>query len=116
MKKIPFDKRIKEIEEKSKNYKLIKDFYNDNPYLYRWALKHDVDLKKYFPRKSIRCKLDDRENKGIDCYKAGTNKLYKHYPFIIDALRELDLTYYYVNKVLNGELPFIEGYTFVRCE
>jgi hypothetical protein len=33
----------------------------------------------------------------------------------MDALRELDLTYYYVKKVLNGELDSIEGYTFVRC-
>ena len=33
----------------------------------------------------------------------------------MDALRDLDLTYYYVHKVLNGELDSIEGYTFVKC-
>lgn len=112
---IPFDKRIKEIEEKTQNYRNVKEFYKYHPYLYRWSLKHNVELKKYFPKKRIQCKYEDRENKGVDCYIAGTNKLFKHYPFIIDALRDLDLTYYYVHKVLNGELDSIEGYTFVKC-
>lgn len=112
---IPYDKRIKDIETKSKGYRNVKEFYKGNPYLYRWAIKHNVDLRKYFPKRKIKCKYEERENKGIDCYIANTNKLYKHYPFIIDALRELDLTYYYVHKVLNGELESIEGYTFVRC-
>jgi hypothetical protein len=113
--KVPYDKRIKEIEEKSHAFSNVREFYIANPYLYRWALKHDVDIKKYFPRKRAHCKFEDRANKGIDCYKTGSNKLYKHYPFIMDALRDLDLTYYYVHKVLNGELSSIEGYTFVRC-
>lgn len=114
--KVPFDKRIKDIENLSTCYSNVREFYKYHPYLYKWALKHDVDIKKYFPRKQIHCKYDDRENKGIDCYKYGSKKLYKHYPFIMDALRDLDLTYYYVNKVLNGELNEINGYTFVRCE
>ena len=112
---IPYDKRLKEIEEKSKEYSNIREFSLACPYLYRWSLKHDVDLRKYFPRKKIRCKLEDRGNKGIDCYVVKTKKLYKHYPFIIDALRDLDLTYYYVHRVLIGEIPSIEGYTFVKC-
>ena len=112
---VPYDKRIKEIEEKSKSCRNVKEFYHCHPYLYRWSLKHNIELRKYFPRKRIQCKYDERENKGVDCYIAGTNKLYKHYPFIMDALRDLDLTYYYVHKVLNGELESIEGYTFVKC-
>lgn len=112
---IPYDKRIKEIEEKTKGCNNIKEFYDAHPYLYRWALKHNVDVKKYLPKRPIKCKLDDRENKGIDCYIAKTKKLYKHYAFIIDALRDLDLTYYYVNRVLNGTIPSIDGYTFVKC-
>ena len=115
MKKIPYDKRIKEIERLSKSYRNIKQFYGENPYLYRWALRHNIDLHKYFPRRKSRCKFEDRGNKGIDCYKVGTNKLYKHYPFIMDALRDLDLTYYYVHRVLNGTIPSIDGYTFVKC-
>lgn len=113
---VPHDKRIDEIKEKCKGYKNVKDFYKENPYLYRWALKHNVDVKKFLPKRQIKCKLDDRLNKGIDCYVAKTKKLYKHYPFIIDALRDLDLTYYYVKRVLSGEIPSIEGYTFVKCE
>lgn len=109
------DTRLKQIEEKSKGCRNIKEFYKNHPYLYRWSLKHNVELGKYFPKRQIQCKYNERVNKGIDCYLAGTKKLYKHYPFIIDALRELDLTYYYVNKVLNGELASIEGYTFIRC-
>jgi hypothetical protein len=31
-------------------------------------------------------------------------------------MRELDLSYYYVNRVLNGIIPHIEGYVFKRCE
>lgn len=112
---IPHDKRIKEIEEKIKGYKCVNDFYIAHPYLYRWALKHNVDVKKYLPKKPINCKLDDRANKGIDCYIAKTKKFYKHYAFMIDALRDLDLTYYYVNRVLNGIIPSINGYTFVKC-
>ena len=112
---IPYDKRIKDIETKSKNYQNVREFYLENPYLYSWALKHNVDLKKYFPKKQIRCKFEDRGNKGIDCYIAKTKKLYKHYAFIIDALRDLDLTYYYVHRVLNGDIPSIDGYTFVKC-
>ena len=116
MKVIPYDKRIKDIEEKTQYYRNIKEFYKYHPYLYKWALKHNVELRKYFPKRQIKCKLDERTNKGIDCYLADTNKFYKHFPFLIDALRELDLTYYYVHKVLNGEIPSIEGYTFVRCD
>lgn len=115
MKKIPHDKRIQDIEEKSKKYSSVRSFYIENPYLYKWALKHNVDIKKYFPKRPIRCKIDERTNKGIDCYKVGSNKLYRHYPFVVDALRDLDLTYYYVNRVLNGILPSIGGYFFVRC-
>ena len=48
-------------------------------------------------------------------YIAKTKKFYKHYAFMIDALRDLDLTYYYVNRVLNGIIPSINGYTFVKC-
>ena len=47
---VPHDKRIEEIKEKCKGYKNVKDFYKENPYLYRWALKHNVDVKK-FPQK-----------------------------------------------------------------
>ena len=114
--KIPYDKRIKQLEERTPNYRNIREFYQGNPCLYRWARKHNVELAKYFPKRKIECKYEDRENKGIDCYLYGSNKLYKHYPFIIDALRELNLTYYYVNKVLNGEMTSVEGYTFVRCK
>lgn len=113
---VPFDKRIKEIETKSKDCVNVRDFYYKHPYLYRWSLKHGIELAKYFPKKKICCKYESRNNKGIDCYIAGTNKLYKHYPFIMDALRDLDLTYYYVHKVLNGEIPSINGYTFVSCD
>lgn len=116
MKKLTYQERVKNIEELIPNYKTVRDFYIENPYLYKWALKNGVDMKKYFPKKSIHCKYDDRANKGIDCYKVGSKKLYKHYPFIMDALRDLDLTYYYVHKVLDGELESIDGYTFVKCE
>lgn len=116
MKKIPYDKRIRDIEELSKSYQTVKEFYAQHPYLYKWALKHDVDIKKYFPRRRVKCKYDDRENKGIDCYKVGSNKLYKHYPFIMDALRDLDLSYYYVHRVLDGKITSIDGFRFVRCD
>ena len=115
-KKIPYDQRIKQIEELSPNYRNAKEFYKYHPYLYKWALKHNVELRQYFPQHRIHCTYEDRLNKGIDCYVAGTNKLYKHYPFIVDALRDLDLTYHYVYRVLNGEIPSINGYYFVRCK
>ena len=75
---VPFDKRIKDIEEKSQYYRNVKEFYKNHPYLYKWSLKHNVDIKKYFPKKRIKCRYEDRQNKGIDCYIAGKNKLYKH--------------------------------------
>ena len=114
-----YRERIKEIQERIGNYTCVNDFYKDNPYLYKWALKNNIDIKKYYPnqkrKKNVRCKYDDRDNKGIDCYLVGTGKLFKHYPFIIDALRDLDLTYYYVHRILSGKLDSIDGYTFVRC-
>lgn len=113
---VPYDKRMEDIKNLTQCYANVNEFYKCHPYLYRWALKHDVDVKKYFPKKSIRCNIDDRENKGIDCYNARTRKFHKHYPFVRDALRDLDLTYYYVNRVLNGEIDEINGYFFVRCE
>lgn len=113
---ITYSTRIKTIEEKSKNYRTIKEFYQDNPYLYRWSLKHKVDLQKYFTRVKKNSKFSERANKGIDCYKVGSSQLYKHYAFVIEALRELDLTYYYVKKVLDGDLESIDGYVFVRCQ
>jgi len=115
IKMITFNKRIKEIEEKSKNFRNIREFYKAHPYLYRWSLKHNIELRKYFPPRNIKCKYDDRENKGIDCYLSESGKFYKHYAFVMDALRELDLTYYYVNRVLNGEIDSINGYTFKNC-
>jgi hypothetical protein len=113
--KIPYDKRMLQIEELSKNYRNIREFYKYHPYLYKWALRHDVDLKKFFPQKLIHCTYGERMNKGIDCYDAKTMKLHKHYAFIVDAMRDLDLTYHYVYKVLDGEIPSINGYFFVRC-
>lgn len=114
MKKIPTDKRLKQIDELAPLCKNKTDFWSKHPYLYIWANKHNVDISKYFPRKPIHCHLYDRVNNGIDVYKFGSKKLYKHYAFIIDALRELDLSYYYVNRVLEGKIPHINGYVFVK--
>lgn len=113
---IPFDKRLKEIEQKSQLYRNVREFYKNHPYLYKWSLKHNIELRKYFPNKKIQCKYEERNNKGVDCYMADTGKLYKHYAFVIDALRDLNLTYYYVHKVLNGELESVNGYFFIKCE
>jgi hypothetical protein len=111
-----YNDRIKEGEDKSKGYRNIREFYFANPYLYRWCLKHGVELRKYFPARRIECKVQERENKGIDCYTNEGSRFYKHFPFIADAMRELDLTYYYIRKVLDGEMSSVNGYAFVRCE
>ncbi len=108
--------RLKEIEEKCKNYTNVKEFYAMHPYLYRWSLKHGIDVKKYLPKRKIISNYKERANKGIDCYLFPSNKFYKHYPFIMDALRDLGLTYYYVHKVMDGEIEAIDGYRFVKCE
>ena len=112
---IAHDKRIKEIEEKIKFCRNIREFYHAHPYLYKWSLKHNIELRNYFPPKQIKCKYNERENKGVDCYLSKNGKFYKHYPFIMDALRELGLTYYYVHKVLDGEIDSVNGYKFVDC-
>ena len=108
--------RIKEIEEKCKDCVNIKEFYAMHPYLYRWSLKHGIEIKKYFPKRKITSNYKERANKGLDCYLSSNNKFYKHYPFVIDALRDLGLTYYYIHKVLNGEIESINGYKFVKCD
>lgn len=115
-KRISKEERLQQIENLKSKYTSISEFNFNHPYLYRWALNNGVDLKKLYPRQPKPSKFIERENKGIDCYKVGSKKLYKHYPFVIEALRDLDLTYYYVKKVLKGELPSVNGYTFVACE
>jgi hypothetical protein len=111
-----YEQRIQELEEKTQGFRTIREFYMKNPYLYRWALKHNVHLAEYFPKRRCLCNIEERENKGIDCYLEKNKRFYKHYEFIADAMRELDLSYYYVNRVLNGIIPHIEGYVFKRCE
>jgi hypothetical protein len=87
-----------------------------NPYLYRWLLKNGVCVRDYFPRKTHHKKYDNRANKGINCYKVGSKKLYKHYDFVLDAIRDLDLTYYWIDRVLDGRQPSVNGFYFERCE
>ena len=111
-----YEERIQELQEKAPGYSNVKDFMKGNPYLYRWLLKHGVCVKNYFPRKIEHKKYSNRANKGINCYKVGSKKLYKHYDFVLDAIRDLDLTYYWIDKVLNGELPSVDGYYFERCK
>ena len=111
-----YDDRIKDIEYNAQYYRTVREFFKYHPYLYRWALKHNIDLKQYFPQQRKRLqKFYNRNNKGIDCYLVETGEFYKHYAFVVEALRELDLTYYYVKRVLNGEIESIDGYFFVRC-
>lgn len=110
-----YEERIKDLQEITPGYDNIRDFSKGNPYLYRWALKNGVNVKSYFPRKREHKQYYERENKGINCYIAKTKKLYKHYNFVLDAIRELDLTYYWVNRVLEGKIPEVEGYYFEKC-
>lgn len=110
-----YNERIKDIQDLAPAYNNVKEFYKANPYLYRWSLKNGVDIKKYFPKVSVHKKYENRENKGINAYKVGTKKLYKHYPFVLDCLRDLDLTYYWVNRVLDGKIDSVNGFYFERC-
>ena len=111
-----YEGSIKELQEVAPAYDNANDFMKAHPYLYRWLQKRGVVIKHYFPRKITHKKYYNRENKGINAYKVKNNKIFKHYDFIIDACRDLNLTYYWINKVLDGKIPSIDGYYFKLCK
>lgn len=108
--------RTEEFYDTIKEYHSVSDFRADNEMLYRWALSKGISVKENIIKAPINNSAPrPRKNKGIDCYKVGSEKLYKHYSFINDAIRDLNMTYFHIKKVIDGELNSYDGYRFVKC-
>jgi len=116
--KIPYARRMKQIETLTPRYPNISQFYKYNSYLYKWTRWNHVDLKPYFPprKKKKTEKPVEKKKKGVDCYKARGRKVYKHFDSISEASRKLGIKYHYIYKVVKGKLPSINGYRFVKCQ
>jgi phage-related minor tail protein len=107
-----YESKIKRLQELAPGYYTVTSFHKENPGLYVWLMKHGVNVKQYLPKKTKKFRFHARLNKGINCYHYKTKKLYKHYNFVAEACRDLELSYYWIYRVLDGRIPCVDGYYF----